>query len=195
MEWTRRRVFVISVLAFAIALAITSLATGVSLRSMVKKEVAKQISKATGPAGAPGAQGGQGLQGVPGPTVGDIEGTDPPGTAESLGAIPATNLNTVQLPVAGRLLVMGNYHPGITVSCSSPAAIQFGLYVDGVAVPATLSTSAHATVEPVHIVGVSAPVAAGSHQVQLGISCIGAPTPNSVTYPQDRSIGAVLLGS
>jgi hypothetical protein len=195
MEWTRRRVFVVSVLALVIALSITSMSTGVSLRSLVKKEVAKQISKATGPAGTPGGQGGQGLQGVPGPTVGDIEGADPPATAESLGAIPQTNLNTVQLPVAGRLLVMGYYDPGISVSCSSPATIQIGLYVDGVAVPATLSSLAHATSEPVHIVGVSAPVAAGSHQVQLGITCFGAPTPNSVTYPSDRSIGAVLLGS
>lgn len=60
------------------ALAVVSPALGgPSLRSLVKKEVAKQISKATGPAGANGAAGPTGATGIPGV----------PGTARAYGQV------------------------------------------------------------------------------------------------------------
>jgi hypothetical protein len=199
MEWTRRRVAVISLVAGALAISITSMATGVSLRSLVKKEVAKQLSKATGPAGAAGGQGAQGqagaegVQGVPGPTYAKYTGTNPPATPDYLNSgLPGTSVN---LPVAGRLLVTADFDPGLTVQCTVAASVQFGLYLDSTAVPATLSTLAHNTTEPVHVTGLSAQVPAGVHQVNIGLTCVGAPTPTIITYPSDQSVGAVLLGS
>jgi hypothetical protein len=196
MEWTRRRVVVISLVAGVLAISITSMATGVSLRSLVKKEVAKQLSKATGPAGTPGGQGqvgAQGVQGVPGPTYAKYVGTNPPATPDYLSTgLPGTS---VDLPTAGRLLVTADFDPGITVQCTVAASVMFGLYVDGTAVPATLSDLAHNTTEPVHVTGVSGPVSAGVHQIGLGFTCLGAPTVFSISYPFDQSVGAVLLGS
>jgi hypothetical protein len=58
------------VLAGLAALAVFAVASpaigGPSLKKLVKKEVAKQISKATGPAGAPGAPGAPGTPGADG---------------------------------------------------------------------------------------------------------------------------------
>jgi hypothetical protein len=56
-----KRRYVFGGLALVAVLAITAPALGgPSLKKLVKKEVAKQISKATGPAGAPGAAGAAG---------------------------------------------------------------------------------------------------------------------------------------
>jgi hypothetical protein len=56
-----RRSYVLAGLGVLAALAIASPAIGgPSLKKLVKKEVSKQISKATGPQGAPGAPGADG---------------------------------------------------------------------------------------------------------------------------------------
>ena len=55
---------VIIALALIGALAIASPSIGVSLKKLVKKEVAKQIKKKEGPAGQPGAPGAPGADGV-----------------------------------------------------------------------------------------------------------------------------------
>jgi hypothetical protein len=70
MKPNRLRVATVGVAAVAIAaLAVSPALGGPSLKKLVKKEVAKQISKATGPTGQQGVQGlqgAQGSQGVPG---------------------------------------------------------------------------------------------------------------------------------
>ena len=75
MKLTRRRMITIGVAAAVLAISVTSLASGVSLRQLVKKEVTKQIAKATGPAGATGATGAAGA----------------PGAAKAFGSITYTN--------------------------------------------------------------------------------------------------------
>ncbi len=68
-------------LALIAALAIAAPAIGgPSLKKLVKKEVSKQIAKATGPAGPPGANGTNGVNGVNG-----VNGTD--GTARAYAAV------------------------------------------------------------------------------------------------------------
>lgn len=71
-------------LALIAALAIASPAIGVSIKKLVKKEVAKQISKAQGPVGPPGADGtaragarvvGSDASFSPGTAFGGIEAT------------------------------------------------------------------------------------------------------------------------
>ena len=54
----------------AVAAAVSPALGGPSLKSLVKKEVAKQLAGKTGPPGPQGAQGLQGLQGTQGPAGG-----------------------------------------------------------------------------------------------------------------------------
>jgi hypothetical protein len=75
----KRRYVVVGLAAIAV-LAIASPGFGVSLKNLVKKEVAKQISKATGPAGPQGPDGLQGPKGDPGQA-----GT--PGTARAYALV------------------------------------------------------------------------------------------------------------
>jgi hypothetical protein len=66
MKLTRRRIITMGVATAVLAISITSLAPGVSVRKLVKKEVAKQIDKATGPTGPAGAPGAAGAAGAAG---------------------------------------------------------------------------------------------------------------------------------
>jgi hypothetical protein len=66
MGWRPRWTTVVLALGLVAAITVASPGFGISLRKLVKKEVAKQISKATGPAGAPGAPGATGAPGAPG---------------------------------------------------------------------------------------------------------------------------------
>src|SRR5215208_1983950 len=76
-----KRRYVFAGLALVVVFAIVAPAIGgTSLKKLVKKEVAKQISKATGPAGAPGAAGAPGTPGAPG-----AEGAD--GTARAFAYV------------------------------------------------------------------------------------------------------------
>jgi hypothetical protein len=61
-----RRRYVVIGLALIAALAVASPGFGLSIKQMIKKEVAKQISKAQGPAGANGTNGTNGTNGAPG---------------------------------------------------------------------------------------------------------------------------------
>jgi hypothetical protein len=64
MGWRPRWTTVVLVLGLVGALTVASPGFGISLRKLVKKEVAKQISHAQGPAGANGAPGAPGAPGT-----------------------------------------------------------------------------------------------------------------------------------
>jgi len=61
-----KRTYVVIGLAVIAAVAIATPSAGISLSKLIRKEVAKQISKATGPAGQAGTPGGTGAPGSPG---------------------------------------------------------------------------------------------------------------------------------
>ena len=61
-----KRTYVVIGLAVIAAVAIATPSAGISLSKLVRKEVAKQISQATGPAGQAGTPGGTGAPGSPG---------------------------------------------------------------------------------------------------------------------------------
>jgi hypothetical protein len=95
---------------------------GPSLRSLVKKEVAKQISKATGPAGPAGTNGSNGTNGTNG-----TNGAD--GTARAYGRVGSTgvvtrskNVTSVTHPSTGVycITVGGGIDPSTTVLLPSP---------------------------------------------------------------------------
>ncbi len=75
MKRSQKWRFVAIAFAVTAAVAIASPALGgPSLKKLVKKEVAKQISRATGPQGAQGPQGPQGIQGDSGsPGISGLE--------------------------------------------------------------------------------------------------------------------------
>jgi hypothetical protein len=67
MKLSRWKVITVGIAALALALAVISPAVGgLSLKSLVKKEVRKQLRNKTGPQGPQGPQGQQGQQGQPG---------------------------------------------------------------------------------------------------------------------------------
>ena len=78
---------VVIALALIATLAIASPSIGVSIKKLVKKEVAKQIKKKQGPAGAPGAAGDDGVARAGARVVGS-DASFSPGTA--FGGIEAT---------------------------------------------------------------------------------------------------------
>ena len=81
MRLSRNWVIAITVGAAVLAAAVVSPALGgPSLRTLVKREVARQLANAQGPAGQPGQQGQQGIQGPPGAPATPIGGTIPSGT-------------------------------------------------------------------------------------------------------------------
>jgi hypothetical protein len=91
MKWRARWGHVVIALALIAVVAIAAPAIGgPSLKKLVKKEVAKQISKAKGPAGPPGAPGAPGADGTAkaGARVVGSDASFSPGTA--FGGIEAT---------------------------------------------------------------------------------------------------------
>jgi hypothetical protein len=66
MKWRARWSHVTIALAVIAALAIASPALGLNIKKLVKKEVSKQIAKATGPPGANGINGINGVNGTNG---------------------------------------------------------------------------------------------------------------------------------
>jgi hypothetical protein len=154
-------------LAVIAALALVAPALGgPSLKKLVKKEVAKQISKATGPAGPPGNTG---PQGVPGPTAAGVgDRPDPVANPDDFAGSPEA---TVNAPTSGRLLA--TWYPdadgGVSVTCTvgNPT---IGLYVDGLPVPDTQASLVSGVQRHVSLAGII-PVAPGDHLVQLGQDC------------------------
>jgi hypothetical protein len=132
MKWTRRRIVTIGVVAAVLALTITSFASGLSLRKLVKKEVSRQISAATGPQGpqgAPGPPGAQGTQGLQGP--GTIVAT---GTISSPGNLFAGSCTgTLSAAAPG---VLASDHVVITPPSTWPSSAA---NVHGVAANGTVS--------------------------------------------------------
>jgi hypothetical protein len=63
MRANKRRLITIAAAAAVLAISMTATAPGVSVRKLVKKEVAKQLSGKNGPSGANGAAGAPGAAG------------------------------------------------------------------------------------------------------------------------------------
>lgn len=118
MRGNKRTIVTIGVAAAVLAISISSLATGASLKSLVKKEVAKQIAKKTGPAGPAGAPGAQGSKGA----------------GIFAGEIPNPNACTsVEAAVGGPYQL----NPGIGLSCS----VTFPTTITGCTVTASVLNS------------------------------------------------------
>jgi hypothetical protein len=96
---------------------------------------------ATGPQGVQGEPGGNGQDGVPGLGVSafsDDRGVVPPGPVAS-----AIKQVTISMPQPGKLVVLEAAVESATVNntTSTPLIYDSGVYVDGVGVPGTYSTS------------------------------------------------------
>lgn len=146
-----------------------------------------------GPQGEQGSQGLPGADGAPGPTAAAAKGSggDPAITPDLLLTTAPTS--TISAPTSGRVLAMFTTSgSNMFIDCSSGGA-EFGLYIDGVAVPETKRVLPDNVGTPVDVFGVSAPITSGAHKIEVGANC---PTGNvaSVSF-NDTSIGGLLLGS
>jgi hypothetical protein len=117
-------------------------------------------------------------------------GTAPP----AFGAtFPITNV-PITLQRSGPLLVFGWADAGLT--CGSACTDTYGLYVDGAPVAGTGATVALAGAgtirEQLTLFGVSAPVAAGAHSVQLAFTQSAGTNASSQGF--DVKVAAVQLG-
>ena len=153
-----------------------------------------------GDPGAAGAQGEQGIQGIPGPTYGEFNGAGTNTPAASPDALQPANIvfANITTPAAGRLLVMLSVDR-INVDCDDGGVTNpdIGVYVDGVPVPGTGHDLTHNVDEDVIAMGVtSTAVAAGAHQLRIGLNCPGTATMSSASIGDTSfSFGAVVLGS
>jgi hypothetical protein len=116
LNWRPKWSIVSVALAAILAIAVVSPAVGgPSLKSLVKKEVKKQISKATGPAGAPGAPGAPGANGAAGSALGfaTIQGNGDVDEANSSANITDANVTT-----AGNIFCFNGlpFTPKVTVA-------------------------------------------------------------------------------
>jgi Collagen triple helix repeat (20 copies) len=145
---------------------------------------------AKGDAGNTGNTGNTGATGPVGPTYG-AEGSSDSGTTPSafLSAY-VVSLGGVTTPVAGSLYVFGHLAGGV-LNCSAGATAKYGLYVDGVAVPGS-GITAQLTSSTLTLSGVVDGVAAGGHQIILGVVCTSGSLVSSGN--QGASTGAILLG-
>ena len=97
MKWRAKWSHVVIALAVVAALAIAAPAIGgPSLKKLVKKEVSKQITKATGPQGPPGINGTNGTNG----TAVAFAAVNNDGTLVSDTDIPGGNFNITQAQVS-----------------------------------------------------------------------------------------------
>ena len=157
-----------------------------------KKKKKKNRRGPPGPTGATGPAGLTGATGPAGPTAGAVNGfPGNPAAAEILGTAGGNFQQTITAPVSGRLFVMFS-GTSVTASCSAGNA-NLGLYVDGTPVPRTRRNGFNATGKAVDVFGITAPVAAGDHSLQLGFDCPSG-TANSFAANED-SLGGFLLGS
>ena len=155
----------------------------------------------TGPQGPQGLQGLTGLTGSPGPTFADAGlTTGCCASATPTGATMPSGSKTVTLPFSARLFVFASVYTSIT-SCSSNCRLEYGLRVDGVAVPGTvrrLATVAGAPTPTPDVSGELTPwgitgtLAAGDHTIELVREpLIGTMMTNGFGNQQ---IGAIAIG-
>lgn len=97
--------------------------------------------------------------------------------------------STISATAAGKLLVLGRATVTPTCSTNFPS-VRAGLYVDGIAVPASGVTLVEAAENEITTIGVSAPVAAGDHTIAFRLDC---DAPNVVPR-RNAATGGVLLG-
>ena len=138
--------------------------------------------------------GPRGKQGPPGPTAAAAKGSggDPAATPDLL--VTTSPTATVIAPTSGRVLAMYTTSGSeMFINCSAGGA-EFGLYIDGVAVPETRRALPDNVGTPVDVFGVSAaPITSGAHKIEIGADC-PAGDAQSVAF-NDTSIGGLLLGS
>jgi hypothetical protein len=143
-----------------------------------------------GPPGPQGPQGIQGAQGLIGPTFADVEGTTPPFLTPELIALT----NNVSIPAGGRLLVMFSAD-AFSVDCPTDNNPSLGLYIDGTAIFGTGRSLVDEVSKEIDVFGLTGPVGAGAHQVQVAAGCSGAESPIDAGVKVSSSFGAVLVGS
>jgi hypothetical protein len=149
---------------------------------------------ATGPEGLAGATGAQGAQGPLGPTSGTSAGL--PETISSSGFTPFGSSGTVTLPGSGRVIVEVSGFYLILCNASGSCSSTVSAFVDGTAVPGAhvnlnAATSSE-TAENIAVSGVSVPLPAGTHTVQLETK----PSANvAVTNSENLHVTAVALGN
>jgi hypothetical protein len=157
-----------------------------------------------GPKGDAGTKGDKGDQGVPGPatTAGvNLAAPTPAATPDQLGIVAVA---TVEAPAPGKILVMFNASKAL-LGCSDASNPRVGLYVDSIPVPNSgndqplphsADTTTNANPTDVTLLGVTGPVTAGSHTIQVGGDC---PGPASTLFLQSfqgpSSLGGIFLGS
>jgi hypothetical protein len=126
--------------------------------------------------------------------VGPMYGDQGPNDIDTTPVAPKILLNSGQvhltLPAAGRLFVYG--HAGLLVSCSTLSPVA-ALYLDGSPVPGT-GRVVGATATPVDFAGLSGPVAAGNHVVQVGVGCQLASATMSGVSDSGNEVGGILVG-
>ena len=159
------------------------------------KAKAKARRGPAGPQGSTGSTGAQGAQGIPGatgaigPTVGLSDGLAVPDVTDFL-----FSGMTLSAPTAGKIFVIVQ-HTQITSNCSTPASDGFlGVYVDGTPVPGTRRPFTNGSPTVYNASGVSPAVAAGPHEVKLGMVCTNASGVRSANASNTHSISAILLG-
>jgi hypothetical protein len=95
--------------------------------------------------------------------------------------------------VSGRLLVLGRF--SAKLSCVSTTVARWGLYADGTPIPGSgIQRGVGDDPEPLTIVGITDPLAAGSHSLQIKGDCINGDFSRAIEFP-DKAITSVLLGS
>jgi hypothetical protein len=175
------------------ALVVSPALGGPSLKKLVKKEVARQIGKASGPQGPQGLTGLQGVPGPAGPTfAATIDAQSPPPTTE---AFSGTLTGTISTPTEGKLLVMANAND-LEIDCTGGGQATFGVYLDGAGVPGTGGEVTSPGTTDLHTFGVTAAaVPAGIHTLSVGGLCPNAMSEVTFSGGARHSVGAVLLGS
>jgi hypothetical protein len=151
----------------------------------------------TGATGAPGATGATGAKGEPGatgPTAGFVKYL---GTLSTPATTPVLS-TTVDLPAAGKLSLTAVTSGQLACTAGVRCGTYFQLFVDNQALPASGVSSFDApggatSGFSVTVVGLSGPLAAGSHTVALK-SGVNQGVPTVTDIGGTSSISSILLG-
>ena len=143
-----------------------------------------------------GLKGDKGDQGPAGPSqgfaAGQASGAVPSSTPDS-GAIMQTTATT---SASGRLFVFARGSIGVKCTTGDGTFVQLGVYVDGVAVPASGRViSAGSVGTEISVWGLSAAVSPGSHLVEVASDCQPGDTTTGGGVGGDAALGAIFVGS
>lgn len=134
----------------------------------------------------------KGDKGDPGPTAGF--GSDNADANPSATPDDTLISQTLSLPAAGRLLVLGRFSRS-TICTVGTEDVRYGLYVDNIAIPGSAAQSVSGgPIEYISVAGVTSPLPAGAHTLAIKADCLNS-NPGGGTAFTDEAITAVLLGS